>query len=485
MLKYLLLGLCVLLAAWLFYHFNKVETPTPNTAAENNPSDLTTVSVDQYPGLLSDISGRDPETLAVYKLVTEQPDKLPYEQVVEEYRPYLNLIHALHDTGYIKRVDWAAGATYVMDQFKDLFDRQNIDFPEKIEWHMIDIAHTLGRGEAVPVVTALLAEHVQEIGFEILDFDEKSDEHQFILVSADNAEKWKGTSFSEYMQLRDPNINPNINLLRVKSNNLPRETDSQLIRHLQKQAALSMRQEDSKHKLSEYQQRFIRVVEIEPPEPIDSFEINWAANALSDLAAKSLSRDYNVQSFELNFLSRSISYRKLAKSFDKYPSDRIRPYEISNYIMLSLLGKLSGEKAWSSYADPYVKSLSSADGKEHEKILAQFPLLPVLVDGDVNAGRLHELLSAHFGIDTRKDSQALYDAMVHDRIRFTRLYPDIYVSMYTGGPFSYLPLEILYVDRFIDLPFPAELEALGEKISKMTVETDDGLEALEIILARR
>ena len=84
---------------------------------------------------------------------------------------------------------------------------------------------------------------------------------------------------------------------------------------------------------------------------------------------------------------------------------------------------------------------------------------------------------------TRAEPKRLYEAMIEDRIRYTRLLPDLHMSIYSSAPFSFIPLEILYVSTLIDLPLSDDLVFLRDKLIKLPIETDDAIIALEQYLA--
>lgn len=105
--------------------------------------------------------------------------------------------------------------------------------------------------------------------------------------------------------------------------------------------------------------------------------------------------------------------------------------------------------------------------------------MPLLLEEDNIAEKAHDLLSKAYKIDTRTEPKRLYEAMIEDRIRYARLLPDLYMSIYSNAPFSFMPLEILYVSTLIELPLSDDLVFLRDKLLNLPIETDDGIFALE------
>ena len=109
--------------------------------------------------------------------------------------------------------------------------------------------------------------------------------------------------------------------------------------------------------------------------------------------------------------------------------------------------------------------------------------MPLLLEEDNLAEKAHDILSKVYKIDTRAEPKRLYETMIEDRIRYTRLLPDLQMSIYSSAPFSFIPLEILYVSTLIDLPLSDDLMFLRDRLVKLPIETDGGIIALEQHLA--
>ena len=139
-------------------------------------------------------------------------------------------------------------------------------------------------------------------------------------------------------------------------------------------------------------------------------------------------------------LSLQIGYLHSVKN-----QDRLSLVRVPTYVMFSIIGKLSGQTMWSYFANPYIQRLLDSENKDIQTIVAQFPLMSLLVETENLTDKAHNLLSTAYEIDTRAEPDLLYEAMIEDRIRYTKLLPDLYTSIYVAAPFNFLPLEILYV----------------------------------------
>ena len=173
----------------------------------------------------------------------------------------------------------------------------------------------------------------------------------------------------------------------------------------------------------------------------------------------------------------------LAPRTGKFPPRDMSIVSVPTYVMFSLIGKLSGKAIWTQYAKPYIQKLRETQKDDLKRISSQFPLMPLLLEEDNLIEKAHDLLSSAYKIDTRKEPKRLYEAMIEDRIRYTRLRSDLYISIYSSDPFSFIPLEILYVSTLIELPLSDDLIFLRNKLIKLPIETDDGIIALERYLA--
>jgi len=376
-----------------------------------------------------------------------------------------------------------------------LFELNNIKIPDDIEYYLIEKESEIKRGEAPELVVALLRNTANKAGYEILHLNANDDQYRFVLASLAAAKKWNNATIAKSIKIEIAEWDVPSDFATFKAKKQRRAPRSKLVRHLQKQSERATFSENSQQRFSDDKTKLLTALEQYNYQEDDSedFQITMMgghsfAVALFDIVAKSFGNNYFVNDFDSQAYALGLYYKMLAPRIRKYSRNGgISIISVPNYVMFSLIGKLSNEELWSNYAAPYIKELLDSQKDQLQKIVSQFPLMPLLLEDDNLVDKAHELLSQVYKqvykIDTRKESKLLYDAMIEDRVRYTRLLPDLHLSIYSQSPFSFLPLEILYVSTLIDLPLSEDLIALRDKLIKLPIETDEGIVALEKYLA--
>lgn len=438
---------------------------------------------------ISDVTSNNSATLEVFDAALDNPKSITFE-IENEYRAYGYIAHALNVTGRIKEIDWATGEVAVFDYFCALCELDNIKIPDEIEYSLIEKEHEIERGKAPELVAALLRKPINQAGYEILNLNAGDDQYRFLLAPLKAAEKWENAVLGKHIKVEIPRWRLPVDFMANTAIKQRREPRSKLVRHLQKQSERASRDEDWNQLFLDKKQTLINTLEKSnyQEEVSDEFkQAMWigsdSAIALFDTAAKSLGNNYFVDNFNFKAYALGLYYRMLAPRLQSFGGNRISISSVPTYVMFALIGRLSRQKIWTAYANPKITEILSSQNDQIKKITAQFPLMPLLIEQDNLAEIAHDLLSKAYKFDSRKDPALLYDFMIEDRIKYTRLLPDLHMSIFSSDPFSFLPLEILYVSTLIELPLSEDLIFLRDKLSELPVETDDGIIALEQYLA--
>lgn len=430
---------------------------------------------------LSDVTSADTLTLSILEKSFNDPGSVPFLNRDDAYE---HIHHSLTKSSQIIEVDWAEGEIAIFDYFQALFELNDVRIPDKIEHYLLQKEKEIKRGDAPELVTALLRASANEAGYEILSLDMDDDQYRFIMAPIAAAQKWENTVLGKSIKIEIPQWPIQSDFVTFKGKNTRRASRSKLVRHLQKQCERACREDDSQQIFSDAKDTLLKALERTHYQGEESTDFLMETNgytfsiALFDIAAKSLGNNYFVNEFDIKSHALGLYYKMLAPRTVNYKTG-LSIVDVPIYVMFSLMGKLTGEKIWTVYADPFIdKVLSNKDG-QFKKIVNQFPLMPLLLEKENIAEKAHDLLSRTYNIDTRKEPERLYEEMTKDRIRFTRLLPDLHVSIYSTAPMSFLPLEILYVSTLIEMPLSDDLIVLRDRLSNMPVEVDRGIIALE------
>lgn len=437
---------------------------------------------------LLDVTSNDPLILSTLEAAFKDPNSIPHDNAADEYRAYAYIRHSLIESNRLIEIDWAEGERAIFDYFSTLFDLYDIKISDDVEDYLVRKDGEISRGEAPQLVAALLRESAHEAGYEIIQINAYDDQYCFLLSPQETAQKWNNASLGNSIKVQIPQWNAPSDFITFKANRQRREPRSKLVRHLQKQSERAVRQENSKQIFADSKSKLLSTLKKTNYQDEHTDEFRRAMNghgfamALFDIAAKSLGNNYCVKDFDSKAYSLGLYYKMLAPRVQNY-SVGLSIVSVPTYVMFSLIGKLSREKMWSIYAKPHIEKILDSQSDQIKRITSQFPLMTLLLEEENLTEKAHELLSQAYKIDTRKEPNLLYEAMIKDRIQYSRLLPDLHVSIYSGSPFSFIPLEILFVSTLIELPLCKDLMALRDKLSNLPIETDKGINALEQYLA--
>jgi len=438
---------------------------------------------------LVDVTSNDSLTLTALGTALKNPDSIPSRNFTDDYKAYEYIRFSLMQTSRLIEIDWAEGERAIFDYFSALFDLNAIEIPDTVETYLTKKEGQIKRGEAPELVAALLRDTVNKSGYELLHLNAGDDQYRFLLSPMEIARKWNGAALGKFIKVEIPKWIVPSDFADFSAKKQRREPRSKLVRHLQKQSEKAQRNEDYSKIFLDKKAVLLATLEKSNYQEEAANDFQSAMNghgfaiALFDITAKSLGNNYFVKNFDFKAYSLGLYYKMLAPRTGKFPPRGLSIVSVPTYVMFSLIGKLSGESIWSQYAKPYIQNLLESPQDNLKRISSQFPLMPLLLEEDNLAEKAHDLLSKFYKIDTRAEPQRLYEAMIEDRIRYTRLLPDLHMSIYSSAPFSFIPLEILYVSTLIELPLSDDLVFLRDTLVKLPIETDDGIIALEKYLA--
>jgi|GEM_PF-3983222 len=479
---------CVFIALIILIKRNQQK---PHSGNDTDNSELASKMISdlQAREFISDVTSKDVETLSAFDGGIKNPKSISFE-IENEFRSFGHIAHAMHVTKRIKEIDWAAGTSFVFDQFSALLELDGIKISDDVWSRLNKSEHEIKRGDAPEVIATLLRETANNSGYEILNLNAGDDQYRFLIAPSQAAKKWENAFLGKHIKVEIPLyiLPPNFTNAKVKKPR--REPRSKLVRHLQRETEQSARDEDSLQLFLEKKETLLRALNESDYRESDTDEF-WQAMgghsfaiAMFDIVAKSLGDNYFVNDFDFKAYALGLYYKMLAPRVQNFGQNRISIISVPTYVMFGLIGQLSQQKLWTAYSAPKIRDILDSEDDQMKKIAAQFPLMPLLLEDDNLAEKAHDLLSKAYDIDTRKDLDLLYDKMIEDRIQYSRLLPDLYISIYTNPPFSFIPLEILFVSKLIDLPLSQDLVFLRDKLSELSVETDEGIIALEKYLAQ-
>lgn len=480
--------MCVLVLLALLLVVRVISNKARKKKGSQNETSFEILSDKEVREFLSDVTSDDPATLSAIDTAFNNPKTIPFD-FDNEARAYAFAGHSLNVANRIKEIDWAEGEIAIFDYFSALFDLNGIKIPENIEYYLIEKESEIKRGEAPELVAALLRDTANKAGYEILHLNAGDDQYRFLLSPLEVAQKWNGAALGKFIKVEIPRWNAPSDFVDYRVKEQRREPRSKLVRHLQKQSERAQFTEDYTRIFTDKKAALLAALERSNYQEEDTDEFQSAmsghrfAIALFDMTAKSLRNNYFVKDFDFKAYSLGLYYKMLAPRTGKFPPIGLSIVSVPTYVMFSLIGKLSGETIWIEYAKPYIQKLIDSPQDNLKRISAQFPLIPLLLEEANLAEKAHDLLSKAYKIDTRTEPKRLYEAMIKDRIRYTRLLPDLHMSIYSDAPFSFIPLEILYVSTLIELPLSDDLVFLRDRLVNLPIEKDDGIIALEQYLA--
>jgi len=409
------------------------------------------LSEEEIKEFLVDVTSNDSLTLTALETALKNPESMPYRNLTDDYKAYEYISFSLVQTSRLIEIDWAEGEIAIFDYFSALFDLNAIEIADIIDAYLIKKEGQIKRGEAPELVAALLRETANTAGYEILHLNAGDDQYRFLLSPLEMARKWNGATLGKFVKVEIPkwSIPPDFADFRVKKQR--REPRSKLVRHLQKQSERAQFKENFAKIFLDEKAVLLTTLEKSNYQEEDTNDFRSAMNghgfaiALFDITAKSLGNNYFVKDFDFKAYSLGLYYKMLAPRTGKFPPTDLSIVSVPTYVMFSLIGKLSGETIWRQYAKPYIQNLLESPQDNLKRISSQFPLMPLLLEEDNLAEKAHELLSKVYEIDTRAEPKRLYEAMIEDRIRYTRLLPDLHMSIYSSPPFSFIPLQQLSI----------------------------------------
>lgn len=438
---------------------------------------------------LVDVTSNDNSTLMAFEKALKNPASMPYRNLTDDFKAYEYISFSMAQSSRLIEIDWVEGQRAIFDYFSALFDLNAIEIPDFVDAYLINKEGHIKRGEAAELVAALLRDTANKAGYEILYLNAGDDQYRFFLSPLEIAQKWSGAALGKFVKVEISKWGVPPDFTEFNDRKQRREPRSKLVRHLQKQSEKAQRNEDYTKIFSDRKAVLLATLEKSNYQEEDTNDFRSAMNghgfaiALFDMTAKSLGNNYFVKDFDFKAYSLGLYYKMLAPRTGKFPPKGMNIVSVPTYVMFSLIGKLSGEPIWTQYAKPYIQKLLDSPQDNLKRISSQFPLMPLLLEEDNIAEKAHDLLSKAYKIDTRTEPKRLYEAMIEDRIRYTKLLPDLHMSIYSSAPFSFMALEILYVSTLIELPLSDDLVFLRDKLLNLPIEKDDGIFALEQHLA--
>lgn len=195
------------------------------------------------------------------------------------------------------------------------------------------------------------------------------------------------------------------------------------------------------------------------------------------LASENMASSYDASGLNFEAFSKGLSYGVLAKKVDPIQSNSV--VTVGRHIAYLIMGRVCNCADWVDYALPKLRSFQSMKGGGMPKLLEQFPMFEFICDDNPTAEKAHKFLKKVYEIDSLKEPHLAYRALVDDHIKYTKLLKDVYTSIYASEPLNFLPLEIVYLSLFIQLPLEDELIGIRDGLRNMEIVKDAGILALE------
>jgi len=159
-------------------------------------------------------------------------------------------------------------------------------------------------------------------------------------------------------------------------------------------------------------------------------------NVCFRLTAEKMINSYTLDKGSSELLSKAVSYGKLAQEVS--PIRAKSPIAKTPMIATLMLGRINNRVDWTLYAKSFLSSFRQSELSNNVKYFAQF-----------------------------------------------KLFKDVYTSVYASEPLNFLPLEILYLSLFIEMPMDKELFAVRDRLCNLPDVKDEGIEVLEEYIKNR
>jgi len=193
--------------------------------------------------------------------------------------------------------------------------------------------------------------------------------------------------------------------------------------------------------------------------------------------AESMLKSYGAEGLDFEAFSKSLSYGVLADKV--FPVRTNSVVSVGPHIAYLIMGRIAKQSDWIDYALPRLRSFQSMQSENMQSLLLQFPMLEFICDESPTAEKAHKFMMQSYNIDSAVNPDLAYLAVTEDHIKYTKLYKDVYTSIYASEPLNFLPLEILYLSQFIELPIEDELVGIRERLKTLPLIKDDAMLALE------
>jgi len=206
-------------------------------------------------------------------------------------------------------------------------------------------------------------------------------------------------------------------------------------------------------------------------------------NVCFRLTAEKMINSYTLDKGSSELLSKAVSYGKLAQEVS--PIRAKSPIAKTPMIATLMLGRINNRVDWTLYAKSFLSSFRQSELSNNVKYFAQFPMIDFIFDDAPNEAKARAFVKDTYNIDSRADPEVTYNALVADHIKYTKLFKDVYTSVYASEPLNFLPLEILYLSLFIEMPMDKELFAVRDRLCNLPDVKDEGIEVLEEYIKNR
>jgi len=200
------------------------------------------------------------------------------------------------------------------------------------------------------------------------------------------------------------------------------------------------------------------------------------------LAAQNLADSYTANMLDIEAFSKSLSYGVLAQKIDPVKVSTV--VGVGTHVSYLIMGRIAKRSEWVNYALPKLRHYQSMELKGMQTLLQQFPMLDFICDDNPTADKAHLFMRESYGIDSRRNPNLAYLTLVEDHIKYTKLFDYVYTSIYAAPPLNFLPLEIIYLSLFIDMPLDKELMGIRDRLLDLPIAKDEGILALEEYVAR-
>jgi len=254
------------------------------------------------------------------------------------------------------------------------------------------------------------------------------------------------------------------------------------ITHLKKQCIRSSKLLSDDNTFSINQRKFLNIFSTDLSE--EDFKVGlmgapYLQTLLFRMIAQNMALSYDHGQLSLRLLAKALNYGVLGGQVYKSGSSVV----VGNHVAYVIIGRMNNQSDWVNYALPRLKYFQTLEILNMQKLLKQFPMMDFICDNNPTTDKAHMFMNAAYGINSRVEPDVAYRALVDDHIKYTKLFKDVYTSIYASEPLNFLPLEIIYLSLFIDLPLDQELIDIRSSLQKLPEVKDEGIEALENYLS--